>query len=50
MKESKRKYQKSCKSKVVTFYKKDAMLLSIANKINFQAFVKDALKKLMKGE
>ena len=48
MKESKKKYQKSCKSKVVTFYKKDAILLDIANQINFQAFVKDALKRLLK--
>ena len=44
MNEVKRKYQKQCKIKTITFYKKDADLLNFANSINFQAFVKLCLK------
>lgn len=43
MNKAKRRYAKACKVKTITFYKKDADLLAFANKINFQAFVKDAL-------
>ncbi len=44
MNESKKNYAKKCKSKIITFYGKDADLLELANAINFQAFVKDMLK------
>lgn len=44
MNEAKKKYQKSCKSKVITFYKHEEDLLAFANSINFQAFVKNALR------
>lgn len=47
MNEAKRKYAKACKVKTITFYKKDADLLAFANKINFQAFVKEALCNAM---
>lgn len=43
MNEAKRKYQKQCKVKTITFYKKDADILAFANSINFQAFVKEML-------
>ena len=44
MNESKKNYAKKCKSKIITFYGKDADLLEFANTINFQAFVKQCLK------
>lgn len=44
MNKAKKKYKKQCKSKIITFYKKDADLLAFANSINFQAFVKLCLK------
>ena len=49
MNKAKRKYAKACKSKIITFYKKDAKLLEYANSINFQKEVKDYLKNKMKG-
>lgn len=49
MKEAKKKYAKACKQKVITFYKKDADILAYASSINFQAFVKDALRKVIKN-
>lgn len=45
MNKSKKKYQKQCKSKIITFYKKDADLLAFANTINFQKEVKDFLRR-----
>lgn len=45
MNKAKLKYKKQCKQKVITFYKHESDLLAYANKINFQAFVKDALRK-----
>lgn len=45
MNEAKRKYQKQCKIKTITFYKKDADLLNFANSINFQKEVKDFLRR-----
>lgn len=43
MNTAKKKYQKQCKIKTVTFYKKDEEILQFANTINFQKFVKEAL-------
>lgn len=48
MNETKRKYARSCKTKTITFYKKDAELLAFANSINFQKEVKDFLKRFMR--
>lgn len=54
MNESKKKYARKCKQKVVTFYKCDEELLKFASSINFQAYVKNCLRysilknKLMK--
>ena len=45
MRKSKANYQKQCKIKTITFYKKDGLLLYYANNINFQKFVKEALRK-----
>jgi hypothetical protein len=45
MNETKRKYKRSCKTKTITFYKHEYELLAVANAINFQGFVKDALRK-----
>ena len=50
MNKAKKKYASNCKQKVVTFYKCDAELLAFASSINFQAFVKDALRKAIKHE
>lgn len=44
MKETKKRYNKQCKMKTITFYKHDADLLAFANSINFQAYVKQCLK------
>lgn len=44
MTETKKKYAKQCKQKVVTFYKCDADLLAFASTINFQLFVKQMLR------
>ena len=44
MNESKKKYARKCKQKVVTFYMCDDELLAFASSINFQLFVKDFLK------
>ena len=49
MKESKRKYQKKLKSKLVTFYLHEDSLYQYAKNINFNQFVKKALKEAMKG-
>ena len=49
MKESKRKYQKKLKSKLVTFYLHEGNLYEYAKTINFSRFVKEALKEAMKG-
>ena len=49
MKESKRKYQKKLKSKLVTFYLHDDSLYQFAKSINFSRFVNQALKEAMKG-
>lgn len=48
MNKYKQKYGKKCKVKVVTFYIKDQALLDFANTLNFQAFVKDALRDAIK--
>lgn len=45
MNETKRKYKRSCKTKTITFYKHEEDLLKFANSINFQKFVKEALRK-----
>ena len=49
MRKSKAEYQKKCKIKTVTFYtnKEDQELYEFANTINFQKFVKNALKRSM---
>lgn len=47
MNKYKAKYNKKCTAKVVTFYIKDKELLAFANTINFQAFVKDALRNAL---
>ena len=44
MNESKKKYARKCKQKVVTFYKCDEELLAYASSINFQAYVKQCLR------
>ena len=44
MNESKKKYARKCKQKVVTFYKCDEELLKFASSINFQAYVKKCLR------
>ena len=49
MKESKRKYQKKLKSKLVTFYLHEESLYQYAKSINFSRFVKESLKSAMKG-
>lgn len=47
MNKAKIKYKRQCKSKIITFYKKDADLLAFANSINFQAEVKNFLHNEM---
>jgi hypothetical protein len=49
MKESKKKYQKKLKSKLVTFYLHEESLYQYAKTINFSRFVKQALIEAMKG-
>ena len=49
MKESKRKYQKKLKSKLITFYLHEERLYQYAKTINFSRFVKEALIEAMKG-
>ena len=49
MKESKKKYQKKLKSKMVTFYLHEETLYRFAKTINFNRFVKKALCEAMKG-
>lgn len=49
MNKAKKNYQKQCTMKTVTFYKKDAEILKYANCINFQKFVKEALKDQLKA-
>ena len=44
MNESKKKYARKCKQKVVTFYKCDEELLAFASSINFQKYVKNCLR------
>ena len=44
MNKAKKNYQKQCKIKTITFYKKDAEILKLANHMNFQKFVKQALQ------
>lgn len=48
MNTAKKKYQKQCKIKTITFYKKDTEILKLANAINFQKFVKQKLFELQK--
>lgn len=48
MNETKKRYQKTCKVKTITFYKCDAELLDFANSINFQKEVKDFLRRFMR--
>lgn len=50
MNKYKTKYNKKCTTKNVTFYIKDKALLTFANSINFQAFVKDALTNALNDE
>ena len=49
MKEAKKKYQKKLKSKIVTFYLHEEAMYRFAKTINFNRFVKTALKEAMKG-
>ena len=49
MKESKKKYQKKLKSKLVTFYLHEESFYQYTKTINFSRFVKEALKEAMKG-
>lgn len=41
---------KAYKQKVITFYDKDKEIYELANKLNFQGFVKDCLRRYLKGE
>lgn len=50
MNETKKKYQKKCKSKVITFYLHEQDLLDYANTLNFQKCVKNWLKLSMTME
>ena len=45
MNATKKKYQRKCKSKVITFYLHEQDLLEFANSINFQKEVKDFLRR-----
>ena len=47
MNKAKKKYKKQCKSKIITFYKKDKDILELANSINFQKEVKDFLRRFL---
>ena len=49
MKESKKRYQKKLKSKIVTFYLHEEAIYRFSKTINFNQFVKKALKEAMKG-
>ena len=49
MKESKKRYQKKLKSKIVTFYLHDEVIYRFSKTINFNIFVKKALQEAMKG-
>ena len=49
MKESKKRYQKKLKSKIVTFYLHEEEIYRFSKTINFNQFVKKALKEAMKG-
>lgn len=49
MKESFKKYKSKIVTKQISFYLKDQDILALANSINFQKFVKDALKKELGG-
>ena len=49
MNNTKRRYNKKCKRKYITFYQKDEQLLQIANTLNFQKFIKDKLKEVGKN-
>ena len=44
IKRTKQKYKAKCTKKYVEFYIKDKAILQLARKINFQAFVKQALR------
>jgi len=44
MNKTKKKYRTKCSKKYVEFYIKDKAILQLARTINFQAFVKQALK------
>ena len=46
MNNTKRRYNKKCKRKYITFYGKDTKLYEIANSVNFQKLVKDKLKEV----
>lgn len=47
MTQAQKKYKKEVKSKIITFYKHEKDLLDYANKLNFQAFVKQCLRASM---
>ena len=50
MNEAKTKYNKKCKSRIVTFYLHEHDLYEYSKKINFQKRVKDVLKEdILKG-
>lgn len=49
MKESKKRYQKKLKSKIVTFYLHEEEIYRFSKTINFNRFVKQALQEAMKG-
>lgn len=49
MNETKKRYKNKCKNRQVTFYLNDTemMLYKFSKRINFQAFVKDALQNAL---
>lgn len=49
-KEAKAKYNKKCKSRIVTFYIHERELYEFSKQINFQKEVKDFLRKRKGGD
>jgi len=47
MNETKKKYKKKCKSRIITFYIHEEDLYKISKEINFQACVKRMLKTML---
>lgn len=45
MKTSKKKYKAKCKTRIVTFYLHEQDLYEFSKSINFQAFIKMALRE-----